>query len=612
MLYPIGRGGFGTVYRADMLGDEGFRRPVALKVLNPNVAGIGEVARRFRDEARLLGLLRHRSIVQVDGLVEMGGRQVVVMEFIDGVDLAQLMELGPIPPGPALEIIGEVAGALDVAWRKTGADGRPLRLLHRDIKPANIRISTAGEVKVLDFGIARAEFSSREAATRSMLFGSEGYMAPERFDLEDGAPADIYSLGVVLLEAVTQRAFGRTSIRPEKLKTRTEDALAAAPSMPGPLADLIRAMMAYEPEDRPTAREVESQAWDLRARSGAKRLRDWAEPAVTRAASSQRMEPDELSDTILVERSGLKDLAEEEDAGEESSGTGMTLVPASSYAANSGGETIDFGYGSSFTSVPEAADEAAAADGRLPAAAPSIPPREEEPDTDELDRIVAPSAASPSHPPDAPAPGSRKTLFGAIVGFLLVAGSAGAWVFWPGSERDRPSPASVDASPAEPASVGATKGPVAAPTPPPADVAPTPDDPKVEVGPPDTPDLGVAGSEAAAKDPEPTPVADETKPPPNKATPVSPSPTPSPKREAPSTAAAPAQPTTGTVRIAGDASNVVLKGTDGRSRSAGAVPPGTYSVEADFGAGLVPAGQVEVVAGATVTVSCTTAFQRCQ
>ena len=117
VLEAVGKGGFGTVYRAEMLGPGGFTKPVALKVLNPGMAEEHGIAERLRDEARLLGMLQHRSIVWVDGLLQLNGRWTVVMEFVEGVNLRQLLKTGgPLPVGCALDIVQQVAGAFHYAY----------------------------------------------------------------------------------------------------------------------------------------------------------------------------------------------------------------------------------------------------------------------------------------------------------------------------------------------------------------------------------------------------------------------------------------------------------------------------------------------------------------
>ncbi|MBK9649375.1 MAG: protein kinase [Deltaproteobacteria bacterium] len=126
ILGTLGKGGFGTVYKAQLHGSAGFTKIVALKVLNAEVAGKEEFARRARDEARVLGLVRHRAIVQVDGLVVLQGHWVVVMEYVSGVDLKRLMQAGPVPPGVAAGS-SEVAQALDAAYREPGARGQTAR-----------------------------------------------------------------------------------------------------------------------------------------------------------------------------------------------------------------------------------------------------------------------------------------------------------------------------------------------------------------------------------------------------------------------------------------------------------------------------------------------------
>lgn len=306
ILGVLGRGGFGTVYRAELLGEGGFTRAVALKVLNAEVAGLADVAGRLRDEARLLGLLRHRAILQVDGLVRLDGRWTVVMEYVEGVDLAALIARGPCPPGVALEVISEVASALHVAYHWASPAGE-LRLLHRDIKPSNILVTAAGEVKVLDFGIARAEFDAREAQTKSVLFGSPGYIAPERLDFVEAPAGDVYSMGVVLHELLAGTGFGKTVGRLESQARQVRqgrERLDAA-GVPAEVSELVARMLAYEPGDRPSARDVERACRELRGRLAPPWLRDFAEEHVPPMVAGRGTSGEhDFSDAVVSERSG--------------------------------------------------------------------------------------------------------------------------------------------------------------------------------------------------------------------------------------------------------------------------------------------------------------------
>lgn len=312
VLGVLGKGGFGTVYKAELLGEGGFTRSVALKVLNADMREMEDVASRLRDEARLLGLLRHRAILGVDGLVRLNGRWTVVMEYIHGADLGRVTRTARFPLGVALEVVGEVASALHVAYTTPNPEGVPMRLLHRDIKPQNVLLTAAGEIKVLDFGIARAEFSNREAKTQSVLYGSVAYMAPERLDFEELHEGDVYALGVVLYELLTGEPFGKASIRGERhakaVVAAAERVRAVIGSHPSDFIELLQSMLSYDPEERPNAREVERRCRALRSQLDDQPwLRDWSEMVIPEVLKGMdALGVDDFSNSVLVESQSVK------------------------------------------------------------------------------------------------------------------------------------------------------------------------------------------------------------------------------------------------------------------------------------------------------------------
>lgn len=307
VMQTLGKGGFGTVYRAKLLGDGGFSKQVALKVLNDDVAGNADFAKRLRDEARILGMIRHRAIVQVDGLVKLNNRWTVVMEYVDGVDVHSLFDAGPVPPGPALEIIAELAAALHAAWNTSGPSGQPLHLLHRDIKPGNVQITAGGEVKLLDFGVARADFEGREAKTRSVRFGSMGYLSPERFDGEDVPGGDIYALGILLYEMLLCERLGQPPFKPKKHAEYVEDKLQKVKAKLGARGDstarLVADLLSYDATKRPSARDVERRCAECRADLRGELLRDWAEKIVPKIKLRRQKSDatDQLTGQVLIE-----------------------------------------------------------------------------------------------------------------------------------------------------------------------------------------------------------------------------------------------------------------------------------------------------------------------
>jgi serine/threonine-protein kinase len=215
----LGAGGMGEVYRAT---DTTLNREVAIKLLPAEVAQDPERLARFRREAQLLAALNHPNVAAIHGLEEVDGTLFLALELVEGEDLSSRLERGPVPVGEALEIATQIANALQAAHEKA--------IVHRDLKPANVKITPEGQVKVLDFGLAKAwsgepgTGSSSVDASQSptlahsgtaagIILGTAAYMSPEqaRGDAVD-KQADIWAFGVVLFEMLTGRRLfeGRT------------------------------------------------------------------------------------------------------------------------------------------------------------------------------------------------------------------------------------------------------------------------------------------------------------------------------------------------------------------------------------------------------------------
>jgi serine/threonine protein kinase len=262
-LLLLGRGGFGEVYLARMRSAGGLEQQVAVKLLQRWLNPRSQAVERLRDEARLLASLRHPVVLAAHDLVTLGDRVALITEYIEGQDLADCLE-GPdrIPLSALLEVTEAVAGALDEAYRQH-------KVVHRDIKPSNIRIGVHGNVKLLDFGIARSGLAGREARTQTeALVGTLRYMAPERLthDTEPGPPSDVFALGAVLFEGVSGEVLldglelfqlVRLSADAATWDPYVEERLQRLPTgTPAALQGLLREMLAYDPQARPTESQV--------------------------------------------------------------------------------------------------------------------------------------------------------------------------------------------------------------------------------------------------------------------------------------------------------------------------------------------------------------------
>jgi len=202
LVRRIGRGGMGEVHLAIAHGASGFSRAVAIKTLVPELADDAELTRALIREATIAGALHHRNLVAVLGLGVDDGIYYVVMEYVDGGDLSTYL---PLPEPLALHVVHEAALGLAFLHAARDDHGLPLGIVHRDVSPTNVLVSSTGDVKLADFGIAKATALAdlTAAGTRK---GTYAYMAPEQLAGEPVAQAsDQFGLAVTLAELVTGR-----------------------------------------------------------------------------------------------------------------------------------------------------------------------------------------------------------------------------------------------------------------------------------------------------------------------------------------------------------------------------------------------------------------------
>jgi serine/threonine-protein kinase len=270
----IAQGGMGEVYRGLDVGLGGVERPVAVKLIAPELARDPALRQQFVDEGRLSFVLCHQNVVQVRDAGEIDGHFFIAMEWVDGADLGTILHRlraeanQPLPLRYACLVAVEAARGLDYAHRASDAAGRPLHLVHRDVSPSNLLVSFEGEIKVSDFGIARSRL--REwASLPGVLKGKIGYMAPEQARGEPLDPrADVFALGAVLYEMLTGQnpflhvEYRRRSASEEPAGVRDNEALArvracqfapvrtVVPTVPQGLEAIVLRAMAAAREQR--------------------------------------------------------------------------------------------------------------------------------------------------------------------------------------------------------------------------------------------------------------------------------------------------------------------------------------------------------------------------
>ncbi len=258
LLDRLNAGGMAEVFRAKVMGAEKFERLVAIKCMLPALLEDEQFISMFIDEAKLAAQLSHGNIVQIYELGRLKERLYIAMELIAGRDLRHIVRTARtdninMGMGFAAYVISRAAMGLDYAHRKAGMDGQPLNLVHRDVSPQNILVSYDGEVKVVDFGIAKAEARATETQT-GVLKGKFAYMAPEQVVGGDiDRRADIFALGAVLYEIVTgDRLFAGEndlSVLEKVREARTPD-LNNLPPECLPLSTVLAKALQRDPNQR--------------------------------------------------------------------------------------------------------------------------------------------------------------------------------------------------------------------------------------------------------------------------------------------------------------------------------------------------------------------------
>jgi len=283
LLDKIAVGGMAELFRAKLTGVQGFEKLIAIKKILPNLSEEENLITAFIDEAKLAALLHHENIVQIYDFGSLDNEYFIAMEFLFGKDLRTIRKTAkkrdlPLGIENILYIIARICAGLDYSHNLKDLQGQPLNIIHRDINPQNILVTYEGQVKIIDFGIAKA--ANHNTKTRENLIkGKLAYMSPEQANGQRiDHRSDIFSTGIILYELLAVRRMfeGETmhvlSLVREAQYDPPEEVI---PNLPAKLNDILRRALAKDPQNRYQSAgdmlaDVEECAFELSLRPNAR------------------------------------------------------------------------------------------------------------------------------------------------------------------------------------------------------------------------------------------------------------------------------------------------------------------------------------------------------
>ena len=344
----LGRGGMATVHRAETQGISGFTRPVALKRLLHHLTTDVDLVKAFVHEARLASHLRHANCAQTYDLGKVDETYFIAMEYVPGATLHQIVKqcnsaAGIMPIAIALNILTQILDGLDHAHNLCDdTSGQPLGIVHRDVSPSNIIVSNTGVVKLIDFGIAKAESLGAERTQAGLIKGKFGYVAPEYTFGQLDARCDLFAVGVIAHEILTGRRLFDGKDSYETIQMLREGPIQPPsrwrPEVSRDLDDIVMTALMRDPMMRWQSASAMRTALGNLARDAKlevqnQKVFEWVEWAFTQEGRVEESGLVRLIDALDQPSTGTKQLSDDDlEELEEASRT--TVRPSSAYFAN--------------------------------------------------------------------------------------------------------------------------------------------------------------------------------------------------------------------------------------------------------------------------------------